>query len=89
MGTIEPLEPGRPVRSCISCRKRANPSNLIRVVLVDGAVVPDITGNAGGRGAWLHKSCAESAISRGAFRSAFKQDQAVDLSQLIVFLQGK
>lgn len=88
MGTIEPLESGLPVRSCISCRKRANPSNLIRVVLFDGAVVPDIKGNAPGRGAWLHKSCGEVAMSRGAFRSAFKQDEAVDLSQLKVFLQS-
>jgi predicted RNA-binding protein YlxR (DUF448 family) len=76
-----------PVRSCISCRKRANPSALIRVVLVDGKVIPDLKGGAAGRGAWLHKKCAEVAIARNAFRFAFKQEEAVDVSELLKFLQ--
>lgn len=78
-----------PVRSCISCRKRANPSALIRVVLVDGKVIPDIKGGAAGRGAWLHKKCAEVAIARNAFRFAFKQKDAVDVSELLRFLEGQ
>ena len=82
-----------PVRSCISCRKRANPSALIRVVLVDGKVIPDIKGGAAGRGAWLHKECAEVAIARNAFVYAFKtnkaQDGAVDVSELLKFLEGQ
>ena len=77
-----------PARSCISCRKRANPSALIRVVLIDGKVIPDLKGGAAGRGAWLHKKCAEVAISRGAFRFAFKQTEAVDVSELLKFLQS-
>jgi len=77
-----------PVRSCISCRKRANPSALIRVVLVDGKVIPDLKGGAAGRGAWLHKKCAEVAIARNAFRFAFKQEEAVDVSELLKFLQS-
>jgi predicted RNA-binding protein YlxR (DUF448 family) len=87
--TIKPLDLTLPVRSCISCRKRANPSALIRVVLVDGKVIPDTKGGAAGRGAWLHKGCAEVAIARNAFRFAFKQDQAVDLSELLKFLEGQ
>ncbi|MFM2137366.1 MAG: hypothetical protein RJA84_494 [Actinomycetota bacterium] len=87
--TIKPLDLTLPVRSCISCRKRANPSALIRVVLVDGKIIPDIKGGAAGRGAWLHKGCAEVAIARNAFRFAFKQDQAVDLSELLKFLEGQ
>lgn len=87
--TIKPLDLTLPVRSCISCRKRANPSALIRVVLVAGKVIPDIKGGAAGRGAWLHKKCAEVAIARNAFRFAFKQDQAVDLSELLKFLEGQ
>jgi predicted RNA-binding protein YlxR (DUF448 family) len=81
------LDLSLPVRSCISCRKRANPSALIRVVLVDGKVIPDLKGGAAGRGAWLHKKCAEVAIARNAFRFAFKQDDAVDVSELLKFLQ--
>ena len=82
------LDLSLPVRSCISCRKRANPSALIRVVLVDGKVIPDLKGGAAGRGAWLHKKCAEVAIARNAFRFAFKQKEAVDVSELLKFLQS-
>ena len=86
------LDSSLPVRSCISCRKRANPSALIRVVLVDGKVIPDLKGGAAGRGAWLHKKCAEVAISRGAFVFAFKTNKAqteeVDVSELLKFLQN-
>ena len=85
------LDLNLPVRSCISCRKRANPSALIRVVLVDGKVIPDLKGGAAGRGAWLHKKCAEVAIARNAFVYAFKtnkaQEKAVDVSELLKFLQ--
>ena len=81
------LDLSLPVRSCISCRKRANPSALIRVVLVDGKVIPDLKGGAAGRGAWLHKKCAEVAVARNAFRFAFKQEDAVDVSELLKFLQ--
>ena len=87
--TIKPLDLTLPVRSCISCRKRANPSALIRVVLVDGRVIPDLKGGAAGRGAWLHKKCAEVTIARNAFRFAFKQDTAVDVSELLKFLEAQ
>ncbi len=87
MDTMSQLDLSLPVRSCISCRKRANPSALIRVVLVDGKVIPDLKGGAAGRGAWLHKKCAEVAIARNAFRFAFKQEDAVDVSELLKFLQ--
>ena len=87
--TIKPLDLTLPVRSCISCRKRANPSALIRVVLVDGRVIPDLKGGAAGRGAWVHKKCAEVAIARNAFRFAFKQDVAVDVSELLKFLEAQ
>jgi uncharacterized protein len=82
------LDSSLPVRSCISCRKRANPSALIRVVLVDGKVIPDLKG-----GAWLHKKCAEVAIARNAFVFAFKtnkaQTEAVDVSELLKFLEAQ
>jgi len=40
------LDSGFPVRSCIGCRKKSNPTALIRVVLVDGKVIPDVKGGA-------------------------------------------
>jgi hypothetical protein len=82
------LDSDFPVRSCIGCRKKANPSALIRVVLIDGKLIPDIKGGAPGRGAWLHKKCAEVAIARNAFKFAFKQNEVVDVSELLKFLEG-
>ena len=62
------------------------------MTLVDGKVIPDIKTGAPGRGAWLHKKCAEVAIARNAFRFAFKtnkaHDEAVDVSELLKFLEG-
>ena len=88
MDTIRRSDPHSPVRSCISCRKREHPSEMIRVVLIDGVVTPDVKKGAPGRGAWLHKNCAEVAISRDAFRFAFKQDVSVDVSKLLDFLKN-
>ena len=59
---------------------------------MDGKVIPDLKGGAAGRGAWLHKKCAEVAIARNAFVYAFKtnkaQDGAVDVSELLKFLHN-
>jgi predicted RNA-binding protein YlxR (DUF448 family) len=87
LDTMSPLDKKFPVRSCISCRKKDHPSALIRVTLVDGKVIPDIKTGAPGRGAWLHKKCAEVAIARNAFRFAFKQSEAVDVSELLTFIE--
>ena len=92
---MSPLDENLPIRSCISCRKKDHPSALIRVTLVDGKVIPDIKTGAPGRGAWLHKKCAETAIARNAFRFAFKQEfvraesGAIDLSELLKFLENQ
>ena len=65
------------------------------MTLVDGKVIPDIKTGAPGRGAWLHKKCAETAIARNAFRFAFKQEfvraesGAIDLSELLKFLENQ
>ena len=82
------LDLNLPVRSCISCRKKGNPSAFIRLTLIDGKVVPDVKAGAPGRGAWLHMKCVEVAIHRGAFRFAFKQDVAPDISELQKFLES-
>lgn len=88
MDRMAQLDIDLPVRSCISCRKKDNPSAFIRLTLVDGKVIPDPKGGAPGRGAWLHRKCAEVAIHRGAFRFAFKQDVAPDVSELLEFLSS-
>ncbi len=76
-----------PIRSCITCRKRENPSALLRFTLVDGKVIPDLSGNAFGRGAWVHKKCLKLAINKNAFRFAFKQSQVPDISELQKYVQ--
>ncbi|WP_081915470.1 YlxR family protein [Saccharothrix sp. NRRL B-16314] len=70
-----------PVRTCIGCRARTLPSELLRVVVVDGAVVPDTRRRLPGRGAWLHPDpdCLRNAEKRRAFPRAFKVQGALDV----------
>ena len=75
-----------PIRTCIACRKREIQPTLTRVALVDGKVFPNIKGSLHGRGAWLHRACIEAAISRGAFRWAFKLKEAPDVTELKKYL---
>ena len=74
------------VRSCIDCRKRENPAALLRVICVDGRVLPDPDRSAPGRGAWVHRECAVRAVERGAFRWAFRRNESVDGSELLDYI---
>lgn len=74
------------VRSCIDCRKRENPAALLRVICVDGRVLPDPDRSAPGRGAWVHRECAVRAVERGAFRWAFRRNENVDGSELLDYI---
>lgn len=76
------------LRSCIDCRKRENPAGLLRVVCEKGRVLPDPHRSLPGRGAWVHRRCAVRAVERGAFRWAFRQDDHVDGSELLVFINN-
>lgn len=74
------------IRTCIACRKSENSANLLRVVLVNGVVTPDLKGNLPGRGARLHTACGFEAIRRNAFRWAFKLNESPDVSLFKKFL---
>jgi predicted RNA-binding protein YlxR (DUF448 family) len=65
-----------PVRTCIGCRQRSEKSALLRVIQVDGQVVPDETGSQPGRGAWLHPTsqCCNEAVKRKAFGRALRAE---------------
>ena len=76
-----------PVRSCISCRKRENPSVLLRVVCHDGSILPDPSHRAPGRGAWVHPQCATVAIERRAFSRAFGLI-STDNRELIAYIES-
>ncbi|MEU5693960.1 YlxR family protein [Actinosynnema sp. NPDC020468] len=73
-----------PVRTCIGCRARALPSELLRVVVVAGTVVPDTRRRLPGRGAWLHPSpdCLHAAEKRRAFPRAFRVQGPLDVGDV-------
>lgn len=65
---------GCPERTCVGCRVRATKGDLLRVVEVGGACVPDPRGTLPGRGAYLHpvKACLDLAVRRRAFVRALR-----------------
>jgi len=71
-----------PIRSCIGCRKTGGPSELMRMVLVDGKVIFDQRQIAPGRGAWVHRKCLELAIDRKAFKWAFKLTEMPEVQEV-------
>jgi uncharacterized protein len=75
-----------PIRSCIGCRKTGGPSELMRMVLVDGKVIFDQPQIAPGRGAWVHRKCLKQAIDRQAFKWAFKLTSMPELSKEVTEL---
>ena len=63
-----------PVRTCVGCRERAPVTDLLRVVLRAGALVPDPRRRLPGRGASLHPTpeCLRAAERRRAFPRALR-----------------
>lgn len=63
-----------PVRTCVGCRLRAASADLLRVVAVEGMLVPDLRRSLPGRGAHLHldPQCLVQAERRHAFRRALR-----------------
>ena len=70
------------VRTCVGCRERTSPTDLLRVVLMDGDVVPDPRAHLPGRGAWMHPACLEIAERRKAFTRALRAPTAPSTSAL-------
>jgi len=79
-----------PVRTCVGCRERTAAIELLRVVVVEGVIVPDPRRRMPGRGAWVHPdmACVDLAIRRRAFARAARVAQPPDPSALQVFLDG-
>jgi len=74
-----------PVRTCLGCRLRTDKSALLRVVALDGAVVPDLSAVLPGRGAWVHPTpeCVEKAVARKAFGRALRVSSALEHQQVL------
>ncbi len=76
-----------PIRSCIACRKSTNWCELLRVVAIEGQVTPDPNRRKGGRGAWLHRECLETAKHRRSFQRAFRTDENLSTQLLEKYLK--
>jgi predicted RNA-binding protein YlxR (DUF448 family) len=44
-----------PIRTCCGCGQRDAQERLVRVSIVDGSLMPDLTRQREGRGAYLHR----------------------------------
>ncbi|MDQ3735112.1 MAG: YlxR family protein [Actinomycetota bacterium] len=80
-----------PVRTCVGCRQRSSISELLRVVAVDGAVVPDPQRRHAGRGASLHPraACLEHAERRGAIGRALRVSGILSTQELRRYLADR
>jgi predicted RNA-binding protein YlxR (DUF448 family) len=68
------------VRTCVGCRGQAPVGELLRVVAVDGRLVPDPARRLAGRGAHLHPdpACLTQAERRRAFPRALRVPAPLD-----------
>lgn len=68
----------------MGCRERAAKSELLRIVAIEGACVPDPRGTLPGRGAYVHPAlvCLDLAVRRRAFPRAFRVQGPLDTAEL-------
>lgn len=75
-----PSKQSKNVRSCIECRKREDPTTLLRTVCIEGKILPDPQAIAPGRGAWVHTECVALAVERRRFGRAYRlSDPGIEL----------
>ncbi|MCQ9133367.1 MULTISPECIES: YlxR family protein [Streptomyces] len=78
-----------PERTCVGCRKRAAKTELLRIVAIKDACVPDHRGTLPGRGAYLHPAsvCLDQAVRRRAFTRALRAPGALDTNALRQYVE--
>ncbi|MGW2620946.1 YlxR family protein [Streptomyces sp. NPDC001500] len=78
-----------PERTCVGCRKRAAKTELLRIVAIKDACVPDPRGTLPGRGAYLHPAsvCLDQAVRRRAFTRALRAPGALDVNALRQYVE--
>lgn len=66
----------KPVRTCVVCRERSRPDDLVRMVLApNGVAIVDFRGKLPGRGAWVHPGCLVQLERKPAgLKRSFKCD---------------
>ncbi|MDA8435705.1 MAG: DUF448 domain-containing protein [Actinomycetales bacterium] len=79
------------MRTCIGCRGRGGRSDLVRVVVVEGVLVPDPRARIAGRGAWLHPdpACLDLAVRRRALARALRAEVSPDVTAVRVELERR
>ncbi|MBG0828787.1 YlxR family protein [Planomonospora sp. ID67723] len=89
-GKLEYGGQAAPLRTCVGCRVRTVSSELLRLVVVEDVIVPDLRRRLPGRGASLHPtlSCLELAERRRAFPRAFRVAGPLDPSRVRDHLEG-
>ncbi|MFJ6570962.1 YlxR family protein [Streptomyces sp. NPDC091292] len=80
-----------PERTCVGCRERAAKSDLLRIVRIEDACVPDLRGTLPGRGAYVHPVpvCLDLAVRRRAFTRAFRARGQLDTEALRLAVQDR
>ncbi|MCX4765390.1 YlxR family protein [Streptomyces sp. NBC_01275] len=78
-----------PERTCVGCRERAAKTELLRIVAIKGACVPDPRGTLPGRGAYVHPTlvCLDQAVRRRAFTRALRAPGALDTKALRQYVE--
>ncbi|MDQ4117196.1 MAG: YlxR family protein [Actinomycetota bacterium] len=74
----------------MGCRSRELATDLLRVVAVNGRLVPDPRRRLPGRGAWLHpvQGCLDRAERRSAFTRALRVPGPLDATEVRARLRG-
>ncbi|MEU4168154.1 YlxR family protein [Streptomyces sp. NPDC026665] len=78
-----------PERTCVGCRERAAKRDLLRIVAVEGACVPDHRGTLPGRGAYVHPVlvCLDLAVRRRAIPRALRAPGPLDTVALRLYVE--
>ncbi|MFC7732758.1 YlxR family protein [Actinomadura keratinilytica] len=75
-GRLESRERAAPLRTCVGCRVRTAKSELLRLVAVEGVIVPDPRGRMPGRGRICTPipdvSSSQSGVGRSPGPSAWR-----------------
>lgn len=87
-GSPEDFEP---IRTCVGCRTRVARSDLLRIVVVGGELLPDVRRRMHGRGAHVHPdlACVELAERRKAFPRALRVPGPLGLKQVRAHLEQR
>ncbi|MEV3913564.1 YlxR family protein [Streptomyces canus] len=78
-----------PERTCVGCRQRTAKTDLLRIVAIEDACVPDPRGTLPGRGAYVHPAlvCLDQAVRRRAFTRALRAPGALDIKALRQYVE--